>query len=187
MLWWILGSACGGLVLVAVVVVVYLGRAEYNKKKRAIDEGEHTFGWLVQANNDLFQEGQWDLPALVLISPDEETNEDEEFMTDLAEKVMELKGVDPDDCDTEGDAVVAELMADETYVEGRRDRLPKAFAGGKKVYLAHIWVVRDHLPGRRIGKRKIPCAIIWDDPKAMVCTRPAPKRRRRPRDDDDDE
>src|SRR5262249_27826616 len=148
-------------------------------------EGEPTIGWLVQANSDLFEEGLMDLPALVLISPDEEVANDEAFMTDLADRIMELKGTDPDDCDDEDEAFVAELMADETYVEGKRARLPQRFARGRKVYLVHIFVYRDHLPGGRIRQRRIRCAVIWDDPKSLICTRPSARRRRR-RDEDDE-
>ena len=71
-----------------------------------------------------------------------------------------------DDCVDEDEAFVAELMADETYVEGKRDKLPKGFAGGRTVYLAHIFVYRDHLPGdirRPIGTQKSDgfANIIW--------------------------
>src|SRR5215218_10092820 len=130
-LWWVLGFGCGGLVLLAVVAIVYFAILDSKRKKQTIEEGDHTTAWLVQANNKLFEDGVMDLPALVLISPDEATANDEELMTDLAERIMELKGVDPDDCDNEDDAFVAELMADETYVEGKRDKLPKGFAKGR--------------------------------------------------------
>jgi hypothetical protein len=185
MLWWILGFACAGLVLLAVVGIVVLALRDSRRKKYVLDNGDHTFGWLVQANSKLFEEGVMDLPALVLISPDAETNADEDFMIDLADKIMDLKGLDADDCDDDDEVFVAELMADETYVEGKRDKLPKRFAGGRKVYLVHIFIYRDHLPRKRLEKRKIACAIIWDEPESLVCTRPAPKRRRR-RDDDDE-
>jgi hypothetical protein len=83
---------------------------------------------------------------------------------------------------------VAKLVTDETYVEGRRDKLPKEFAKGRKVYLAHIMIYRDHLALKKLGKRKIPCAIIWDEPKTPIVTRPVkPKRRRRDADDEDED
>jgi hypothetical protein len=179
-LWWALGLGCGGLVVLAVAGVVYLVILDSRKKRRVLEEGDHTTAWLVQANSKLFEEGVMDLPALVLISPDEETANDEEFMTDLAERVMALKGIDPDDCEDEDETFVAELMSDETYVEGKRDKLPKRFARGRTVYLTHIFVYRDHLPGKRIQRRRMPCAVIWDEPKSLVCTRPPERKRRRP-------
>jgi hypothetical protein len=182
---WVLGIGCGGLVLLALAVMIYLAILDRKKTKRVIEEGEHTTGWLVQANAKLFEQGLMDLPALVLISPDKETVNDEEYMTDLAERIMELKGTDPDDCDDKDEAFVAELMRDETYIEGKRDRLPKRFAQGRQVYLAHIFVYRDHLPGKKIRDQRIPCAVIWDDPKSLICTRPALQKERRREDDDE--
>lgn len=186
-LWWLLGLGCGGLLLLGLAVVVYLAILDKKRKNRVLREGEHTIGWLVQANMNLFEKGFMDLPALVVISPDKETANDKEFMTDLADQIMELKGVDPDECADEDEAFVAELMADETYVEGKRDKLPKRFTQGRKVYLAHIFVYRNDLPGEKIVGRRIPCAVIWDDPKSMICTRPAPRRQRPQEDDEDDE
>jgi hypothetical protein len=183
-LWWTLGLGCGGLVLLALVVLIPLAIIDRRKTKRVLDEGEHTTGWLVQANTDLFEEGVMDLPALVLISPDKETMRDEEFLADLAERIMDLKGTAAKDCDDEDEEFVAELMRDETYVEGKRDKLPKRFAEGRTVYLAHIWVCRDHLPKKRLRGSRIPCAVIWDDPKTPICTRPASKKERRQEEDD---
>ncbi|MDB5309505.1 MAG: hypothetical protein JWO38_3707 [Gemmataceae bacterium] len=178
-IWWIVGFGCGGLVLLAVAGVVYLAILDSRKKKRALDEGESTTGWLVQANSKLFEDGMMDLPALVLISPDPGTAKDEDLMTDLAERIMELKGADPDDCATDAEAKIAGWMSDETYVEGRRDELPRSLTGGKEVYLAHIFVYRDHLPEKRIEGPKIPCVVIWNDPKSLICTRPLTRQERR--------
>jgi hypothetical protein len=184
--WWILGIGCGGLVLLAVIGVIILMIIDSKKAKKVIEQGEHTTAWLVQANSNLFEEGIMDLPALVLISPDKEVVNDEEYLSDLAERVMDLKGADPKSCDDKDEALVAELMSDETYVEGKRDKLPKGFAQGRVVYLAHIFVYRDHLPGKRIRGNRIPCSVIWDDPKSPICTRPAsPKRRRRDETDEE--
>ena len=167
-------------------MAVYLNVKDSRNKQRVLEEGDYTIGWLVQANNKLFEDGDMDLPALVLISPDSETARDEEFMTDLADRIMDLKGTDPDDAGDKAEARVAELMADEMYVEGKRDRLPKGFASGRKVYLAHIFVYRDLLPGKKLRGRRIPCALFWDDEETMICTRPPSKKaRRRPAEDDD--
>ena len=34
-------------------------------------------------------------------------------------------------------------------------------------------VFRDHFPGKKIEERKIPWAIVWDEPGTLVCTRPS--------------
>ncbi|MBX9583825.1 MAG: hypothetical protein K2X87_26285 [Gemmataceae bacterium] len=181
---WILGGlAVAGVAGLLAVMNVLAGR----NKQRTLDEGEPVTGWLVQANTALFEDGAGDYPAVCLISPDPDTAEDEGFMTDLADRIMELKGVDPGDTDDEAEAKVAGLMASEAYQFGRRDRLPKAFTGGRSVYLAHLSVYRDHLPGRKLTGRRLYVAVIWDRPGTLICTRPAPKKKRRRRDDEDDE
>jgi hypothetical protein len=169
-LWWVLG--CGGLVVLAVAALAVLAVIDRRKTRRVLEEGDHTTGWLVQANSSLFEKGMMDLPALVLLSPDRKTARDGEFLGALAERIMDLKGAVPDELEDEDEAFVAALMSDEAYVEGKRDRLPKRFSEGREVYLAHIWVSRDHLPDKRIEGPWLPCAVIWDDPKSLVCTRP---------------
>ena len=152
------------------------------RRDKTLEEGEHTHGWLVQANDELFKKGDADLPALIIISPDAETNDDEEFMTELADDIVNLKGQDPEEVVDAGEAKVAKLMADETYIEGRRGKLPKSFTDGKTVYLVHFSVFRDHLPGKKLSDSpKVPCAIIWDDDESLVCTRPKSKQNKKRR------
>ena len=183
----IVGIIIGVVMVLAVILGIILSIKLNKRRDRVLEEGERTHGWLVQANEELFEKGDSDMPALIVISPDEETNDDEEFMTKLTEEIMELKGDDPDECEG-GEAKVAELMADETYVEGRRDKLPKSFTDGKTVYLVHVYVFRDHLSGKRLGPNpKLAVAIVWDEEESLVCTRPASKKRSRKRRDDDDE
>jgi hypothetical protein len=185
-IWWTLGLGCGGLVLFVLVGLIYLVIRDHQIAKRVIADGEQTMAWLVQANNNLFKPGIHDLPALVLISPDKLVANDKEFLSELADRVFALKGTDPAECADKDDAFVAELMRDETYVEGKRDRLPKGFTQGRVVYLAHIFVYRDHLPGKRITGRRLPCALFWEELKLPICTRPATAEERR-REEEEDE
>jgi hypothetical protein len=183
------GWVCIGLALAGVAFVVYAVIRDNKRKAYALEHGEHTHGWLVQANNALFEDGTMDAPALVVISPDAETNDDEEFMTELAERIMELKSDSGRVIGrTKAERAVSKLMSDETYVEGKRDKLPAELTGEREVYLVHIYIYRDHLPEKKLEGRKIPCVIVWGDPSAMVCTRPEsrPKRKRSRRDDDEE-
>jgi|GEM_PF-3003629 len=182
----IVALVIGAIVVVVVILGIILTIKLNRRRKHVLDAGEHTWGWLVQANNDLFKKGDMDLPALIIISPDEETNDDEEFMTELADDIMTLKGEDPEELDDSGEAKVAKLMADETYIEGRRDKLPKSFTDGKTVYLVHFYVFRDDLPGKKLGQDpRVPVAIIWDEDDTLVCTRPTKKKKKKRRDDDE--
>ncbi len=174
------GWVCVALTVLGVIFVVVVNVLDSKKRAATLANGEHTHGWLVQANQALFEEGNLDNPALVIVSTDAATNDDEDYMTELAERIMELKSVGEILGDTKAERAVSKLMKDEAYVEGKRDKLPTEFTDGREVYLVHIYIYRNHLPDKRLGGRKIYCAIVWDDPKAMVCTRPFPE-------DDEDE
>ncbi|MDY3555802.1 hypothetical protein R5W24_004948 [Gemmata sp. JC717] len=178
------GWVCVALTVAAVAFVVYANVVDRKRRARTLEQGDQTHGWLVQANSALFEDGHMDLPALVVISPDPDTNDDEEFMTDLAARIMDLKSETGRVIGrTKAERAVSKLMSDETYIEGRRDRLPDEFTDGREVYLAHIFIYRDHLPLKRLEDRQVLCAVVWDDDAAMICTRPMPRKRRR-RDDD---
>lgn len=182
------GWVCIGLTVAGVAFIVYAVMRDNKRKAYTLENGEHTHGWLVQANNALFEEGSMDAPALVVISPDAGTNDDEEFMTDLAERIMELKSDSGRVIGrSKAERAVSKLMSDETYVEGRQSKLPGEFTDDREVYLVHIYIYRDHLPDKRLEGRKVPCAIIWDDESQMVCTRPEERRRKKRRDDDDED
>ncbi len=179
---------CIGLTVVAVVVIVIANLSEKKAYEYTVRHGEPALGWIVQANNALFESGVLDQPALILVSPDEDTANDEEFMTELAEEIMDLKGVD---CDDDDEEFVSGLVTNEAYVQGKRDKLPKAFAGRPNVYLAHVYIYRDHLPKKRLSQKYVNCLIVWDEPGTMICTRPWKGRKkskpsRRDEDDDDD-
>jgi len=179
------GWVCIALTIAGIIFVVYANVVDAKKKKYTLENGTATHGWLVQANESLFESGNMDLPALIVISPDADTNDDEEYMTGLAGRIMELKG---EEGETKEERKVARLMADETYIAGRRDELPAKFTGGKTVFLVHIMIYRDHLPKKRLEDRKVPCAIIWDEPDTLVCTRPSRRGKKwRPDDNEDEE
>jgi hypothetical protein len=142
-MWIGIGSVCGLLTVALVAFIVYAVLRDNKRKAYALEHGEKTHGWLVQANNALFEEGNMDLPALVVISPDEETNDDEEFMTDLAERIMELKSETGGVIGrTKVERAVSRLMSDETYIEGKQDKLPAEFTNNREVYLVHIYIYR---------------------------------------------
>ncbi len=182
--WW-LGGICGAFVLLIVVALGYFMVTDSSKRRRTVRDGQHVTAWIVQANMRLYQDSILDDPALVVISPDAETADDKDFMIALADRIMDLKDTDPDNCDNREDAFVAELMFDEAYVEGKRVALPRRFAGGRDVYLAHVFVYREDLPGKKLRRRRLTCAIIWEDPKSLICTCPPNTPTFREDEDDD--
>jgi hypothetical protein len=74
-----------------------------------------------------------------------------------------------------------------TYITGGRDQLPTGFKDGKTVFFVHITVYREHLPGKKIEERKMPCAIVWDQAGTLVCTWPSGNGRKWLPDDTGDE
>ncbi len=178
---WIIIAILGGIAAVCFGILVVLGLRLERTMNKMIKEGDRAIGWLVQANVALFEKGDEDDPALVLISPDPATERNEALMTGLAKRIMELKGVDPEECEDEDDAIIAAWMSDETYVHGQRRELPNRFSRGKKVYLADVFILRAHLPGGRLQGPWIPCALRWDQPGTVICSRPAkPKKKKVP-------
>jgi hypothetical protein len=110
-------------------------------------------------------------PAFVLLSPDRETASDEEFMTDLAEQIMELKG---EDCDDADEQLVSELVTDEKYRAGKRDKPPRSFTEGREVYVAHIIIFREHLPEQKLTEPFVHCQVDWEEPGTLVVSIPHP-------------
>lgn len=179
--WSIVGWVCGGLVVLFGVGGPLLKWWEVRRRRRVIAEGDQTTGWLVQANDKLFEEGQLDLPAFVLISPDKATAEDAEFMGEVLAWVGSLKDTEPDDPD---EAEVAAFVTDEMYQEGKRLRIAPGLVNGREVYIAHIYIYRGDLPWRKLTEPTVACAVNWDDPKSMICSRPAPPKKRKRRAND---
>ncbi len=176
------GWVCIGLTVVAVILIVVLNIKMSNARKYTLENGEPVIGWLVQANNNLFEKGIQDYPAVVLISPDPKSADDEEYMTELASDIMSLKG---EDCDDDDEEFVSSLVTDEAYVEGKRTKLPKSFADRPNIYLCHVYIYRDDLPKKRLTQNYVCCSIIWDEPGTLICSRPWKGRKKSKRRDDE--
>lgn len=131
--------------------------ARHDERLRSVRaNGVETEVLLVQANNAAFAPGEADLPGLALLTFDASLGRDRQAMMDIAHRAYELKSRPPQTAD---ERVVAEFMADETAFYHRRFRLPPAFTGGKKAYLADIWLVRRFLPAGRLdgGVNELRC------------------------------
>jgi len=183
LLWVILGLLCVGIVLVLIAFVAFVAYANISERRgiaHVMEHGSPTVGWIVQANDNLFQDGSMpSYPALVLVSPDKQTARDEEFMTELAERIRDLKG---EECEDEEEQLVSRWVTDERYREGKRDRLPESFTQGREVYLAHIIIRRDHLPEGKLTQPCVHCQLIWDEPGTLVVSIPERSKSNRKRD-----
>ena len=82
----IVGSLCSGFILLVVGFLIWGVWREKKLKRYAEDNGDPTIGWIVQANENLYKKGTADYPAFVLVSPDNDTANDAEYMVGLAER-----------------------------------------------------------------------------------------------------
>lgn len=171
MLWWILGFVCIGLLCLAVIGLVLTARAERQRYQHVMAEGVSAIGWLVQANNILFQPGDSSAPAQVLLSFEGQRAADLDQLAEIARRIGRLKSAPPADALEEE---VAKLVTDEAYRPTVRHRLPEEFTGGLEVHSAHVWIDRSLLPEGRITQPYIHCKAIPGD-EGMVYMVPYPE------------
>jgi hypothetical protein len=143
--------------VIAALIVVPLGVVsilERRTKNRVMRDGVPIVGWIVQANMDLYQPGNGDEPALVLVSFDDVPSAEVDA---LARKMFALKGRRHSN---PVDREVAALVDDEQYLRGGCFQLPLEFSGGLRVYVAHVMVERQLLPHGFLLGRQLPCRAI---------------------------
>jgi hypothetical protein len=178
-IWWVLGTICFLLVVLGVIFLVYFNAKEARHKKYVMDNGEPIIGWIVQANSNLYEKGNWDYPAQILITFDDSI--EDEFMEELIARVGALKDKSPGDPDKRK---VADLVTDETYRPRTRVKLPRTFTDGAIVYSTGVMIERDLLPNRILDKPYIHCQAIRDDPTSDVYMLPYPESNQRAEDED---
>ncbi len=93
-------------------------------------------------------------PGMVIGSFQPRLAQNDEYWGDL---MMKLALLDADDLETPEEKGAARWLADETYVESRRLRLPPSLTGGHEVYAFHLKIVGDHFRGGLVDGPSIPC------------------------------
>lgn len=117
------------------------------QEKETRRNGEVVVGWIVQANNVLWEKGHGDNAAQVLITFDRDLAHDTEEMQHLARKLGRLKEGRLANAREER---LAQLVRDETARFSTRYKLPREFTGGPTVYSIAVMIRRMYLPSRRI-------------------------------------
>ena len=117
-------------------------------------EGKYLLTAVVQANLHLFEPGDEDYPAQVLLSFDQHLQDNPRLLLELAERMFMLKGTPQEDPDLE---YVAALVSDEEAHEYERHLLPLSFTDGREVYAATLWVYRTFLHHGQLEERLLPC------------------------------
>jgi hypothetical protein len=177
----------GIAVLIGTLIQMRFSDALKRRRDRVLRLGDRTHGWLIHVWAPYYSKGDSqysvsktvfeardpdcaDFRTLIIISPDADTNEDAEFMTELAEDIAAIRKRSLDRL-YEDEARVQDLLRIDCYREGRRNKLPKSLTDGRTVFLAHLYVFREHLPNALNGDRRILCSIIWDE-HGLICSRP---------------
>lgn len=117
---------------------------------RVRERGVVVRGWWVQANMNLFENGIFNWPAVIVFSFDEQERED--ILRGVVEYLGYLKSAPPR---SPLEAQMAQHVTNEAFIEGYRELLPLEFTAGLPVYIAHVKVKRSLL---RRGKITEPFA-----------------------------
>lgn len=141
-------------------------------RRRVLANGVVVRGWVVQANNALFEgRARRGAPALLLISLPGDREASDERLAELVDRMYALKSAPPADA---LEASVAMLVTDETYRAGQRVLLPAEFTGGLDVECVHVWIEAALLPAGRLSLPFVRCAVIpGADPVFQVPYHPA--------------
>ncbi len=155
----IAGTVCGLPIVAAVGWFLWFSHTETKKEQRVQRDGTLFWGYLVQANNVLFQPGNDNAPGQVVFTF-EKSPDGLAAAEQAAARLAELKTEDPADKTEES---LLELVRNESYDPGSRKKLPAKFTGGRDLYLAHVWIWRERLPKRRLTAEKIRCVALPGD------------------------
>jgi hypothetical protein len=130
-----------------------------------MEKGQPVLGWIVQANNALYEPGETDRPAQILITFDPSVSDPAAVLSEITARVAALKDEDPRD---PVKAEVARLINDESYRPYERAQLPAAFTGGPEVFSTHVWVKRSLLPMGVLDLPFVRCRAVKDDETSRV-------------------
>jgi len=177
---WACGSVCVGVVVLVALLGTVLSIQAARHERYVTEKGQPVLGWIVQANAALYQPGESNRPAQVLITFDPAVGDPAAVLAGIAARVAALKGEAPRD---PVEAEVARLVNDESYRPYERVLLPAAFTGGPEVYSAHVWVNRELLPAGVLDLPYVRCRAVKDDEQSrvvMVGYEPEDRRPARP-------
>lgn len=159
------GSMCVVFVLVAVVLTVCMSLAAGRHERHVMEKGRPVVGWVVQAPAAIFQPGETDRAAQILLTFDPAVPDPPALLTELAARLRELRDRPPKDGAT---AEIARLVNDATYRPYERFRLPDALTGGAAVFFAHVYVKRELLPAGVLDLPFVRCRAIPDEEDSRV-------------------
>jgi hypothetical protein len=129
------------------------------------DGGRVVWGFLVQANNMLFDPAnRLVLPANVIYSPDQSFDGRVSVLEGIAHKLFELKGTSPRDKELRR---FAHAITDE-LLRTMRLPLPGSLCENREVYFTTCLVQPSHLPDGHLGASYFPLVICPEQTEAVM-------------------
>lgn len=124
--------------------------------------GTTTWGCILMANTNLFQDGDSDHPAIIAWSPEGSFDSQPEELEAVVRTVFDS---------ATSEEAPANLHEVSELIQNNLDRafgvrVPPDQTGGRSLFLAAILVPRDHLPGRRLIRSLMPIRSgeVWEFP-----------------------
>lgn len=136
----------------------------YESRKRLLREGNVALGFIVQANEELFSPGKYDLPAQMVYCSDRTIPNLLGTLQRCAERIFALKNTEPEQVE---ERKFAEIITDE-YRREMRLPVPKAIAGIDDVTLTTFVVFRKDLPYEYLTNGFFPLLTHPNTPAVMI-------------------
>ena len=136
----------------------------YESRKRLLREGNVALGFIVQANQELFSPGEYDLPAQVVYCSDRTIPDLLETLAECAQRIFALKHTEPEQAE---ERKFADMITDE-YGREMRVSVPKAIAEIEDVTLTSLMVFRKDLPHEYLTNSFFPMLTHPDTPAVII-------------------
>ncbi len=135
-------------------------RIVFDDRTNLLAHGEVVWGHIVQANVQIFDEGNVDVPALVLLCPNPEVVIDPDDLGVVSQSLFALKNTVPNEGHLQD---IAATLTNE-HSTPRALAIPRSMSRRVPMVMTTIFFARKHLPGRRLCKPYLPILISPSSP-----------------------
>ena len=141
----------------------------FEHSDRVLRDGVVVWGRVIQANQQLFEDGEHDCPGEVVYSLDDSRKVDVGFLEQLATKLFSLKGTEPSH---EELAPIANYLTDQMIRVYGLD-VPRILSPNLNCKISTVFFDRKHLPNQKLCSLWLPIVVSRSAP--FVAT-PLPER-----------
>ena len=129
--------------------------------------GTVVWGQIIQANTQIFSDGDEDYPGELLYSLEDSRRVEVDYLQNLAHKLYSLKGTAPDHEELEG---IADYLTDE-YIRVYGLEVPRILSPNLKCHISTTCFMRKYLPNRKLCSNLLPIIV---NPTAPMVAVPLP-------------